>query len=161
MFVQNKDNQKGWYLVRSVSPNSLLKTFFYRTAIFFYRCFLLPVLTMSGKTQKHKNTKTQNIIYNIQTISRMGFVRLCRTIAFLCKRVKKGVFWGGVFALKCRQKPQNPPHCGGFLCFFALLYVMLNLFNVVQFAHVDFVFLPLTRHSMQASSALVSFIGSA
>lgn len=33
MFVQNKDNQKGWYLVRSVSPNSLLTTIFYRTAI--------------------------------------------------------------------------------------------------------------------------------
>ena len=28
MLVQNKDNQKGWYLVRSVSPNSLLTTFF-------------------------------------------------------------------------------------------------------------------------------------
>ena len=39
--------------------------------------------------------------------------------------------------------------------------VMLNLFNFVQFAHVDFVFLLLTRHSMQASSALVSFVGSA
>ena len=34
MFVQNKDNQKGWYLVRSVSPNSLLTTIFYRTAIY-------------------------------------------------------------------------------------------------------------------------------
>ena len=33
MLVQNKDNQKGWHLVRSVSPNSLLTTFFYRTAI--------------------------------------------------------------------------------------------------------------------------------
>ena len=39
--------------------------------------------------------------------------------------------------------------------------VMLNLFNFVQFAHVDFVFLLLTRHSMQASSALASFVGSA
>ena len=38
---------------------------------------------------------------------------------------------------------------------------MLNQVNFVQFAHVDFVFLLLTRHSMQASSALVSFVGSA
>lgn len=40
-------------------------------------------------------------------------------------------------------------------------YVMLNLFNLVQIAHIDFVFLLLTRHSMQASSALVLFVGSA
>ena len=39
--------------------------------------------------------------------------------------------------------------------------VILNLVNFVQFAHVDFVFLLLTTHSMQASSALVSFVGSA
>ena len=38
---------------------------------------------------------------------------------------------------------------------------MLKRVNFVQFAHVDFVSLLLTRHSMQASSALVSFVGSA
>ena len=57
---------------------------------FFYRCFLLPVLTMSGKNtkiQNYKNTKMQNIIYNIQTISRIGFV-------YLCKKAKNRTFLG-------------------------------------------------------------------
>ena len=56
------------------------------------------------KMQKRKNTKLQNIIYNIQTISKIVFVYLCKTLRFLCKKAKNRAFWGGVFALKC---PKN------------------------------------------------------
>ena len=50
--------------------------------------------------RKCKFAKLQNIIYNIQTISRIGFVYLCRTIAFLCKRVKKCTFLGAFSQIK-------------------------------------------------------------
>ena len=54
--------------------------------------------------QKRKNTKLQNVIYNIQTISKIVFVYLCKTLRFLCKKAKNRAFCGGVFALKC---PKN------------------------------------------------------
>ena len=45
------------------------------------------------KIQKCKNAKLQNIIYNIQTISRIGFVYLCKNLHFFAKRLKIGRFW--------------------------------------------------------------------
>ena len=47
---------------------------------------------------------------------------------------------------------------GGFKNYTTLPF---RVFDFVQIAHVDFVFLLLTRHSIQASSALASFVGSA
>ena len=55
--------------------------------------FLYHVDDVKMQNAKRKNTKLQNIIYNIQTISRIGFVYLCKTIAFLCKKAENGRFW--------------------------------------------------------------------
>ncbi len=52
------------------------------------------------KMQKRKNTKLQNIIYNIQTISRIGFVCLCKTLRFLCKKAKNRTFLGAFSQIK-------------------------------------------------------------
>ena len=54
----------------------------------------------NAKIQKHKNTKLQNIIYNIQTISRIGFVYHCKTLRFLCKKAKNRTFLGAFSQIK-------------------------------------------------------------
>ena len=48
----------------------------------------------NAKTQKCKFAKLQNIIYNTQTISRIGFVCLCKNLHFFAKRLKIGRFEG-------------------------------------------------------------------
>ena len=72
MFVRNKDNQKGRYLVRSVNPNSFLTLKFYRTAIekiIIYE--ILPnkistepkIFQVSPRPSTHTNKKTPRILY--------------------------------------------------------------------------------------------------
>ncbi|MEE1234297.1 MAG: hypothetical protein UHS50_01275 [Bacteroidaceae bacterium] len=90
---------------------------------------LLPASRFDYVGQKRKNAKLQN--YKITKTQRFN----CKTLIFndigfcifvkSCKTPpnspKKGVFSGKIKPFEA----QNPPHCGGFLCFLALAVSLL------------------------------------
>ena len=62
-------------------------------------------ITNTVQMQKSKNAKFSciQLIYNM-----ISYFCLCKTFAFLCKKGRKGCFWGVVFALKCPIERTNP-----------------------------------------------------
>ena len=62
-------------------------------------------ITNTVQMQKCKNAKFSciQLIYNM-----ISYFCLCKTFAFLCKKGRKGCFWGVVFALKCPIERTNP-----------------------------------------------------
>ena len=62
-------------------------------------------ITNTVQMQECKNAKFSciQLIYNM-----ISYFCLCKTFAFLCKKGRKGCFWGVVFALKCPIERTNP-----------------------------------------------------